>query len=107
MQKVLPGVTPLVSYHPSVSTMPGKLRLNHRLQRFPVLQASQKLAADHEHRNAGDACLLVCVPVLAGTQSLLELQLVQSGFTCQLRQHGDLADVLSLDKECFQEPVVI
>src|SRR5262245_55607325 len=61
------------------------LLLDHRLQRLPVLQAGQYLLADHEHRDAADARLLVGVtqrplvrfPVLPGPQRLLELLLVQ------------------------------
>ena len=89
--------------------------LDHRLQRLPVLQAGQHLLADHEHRHAADARLLVGVsqrplmgfPVLPGPQRLLELLLIQPDLAGQLGQYADVADVLALDEERLQDPVVV
>src|SRR5207302_4494880 len=77
------------------------LLLNHGLQCLPTLQAGQHSAADREHRDPGNArlvvgvpqCSLVGLPVLPGPQGLCELGLVQPDLARQPRQHADVADV--------------
>ena len=95
--------------------VPGQFLLDHSFQGLFVLQTGQHALADDEHRNAVDAGLLVGVlqsplvrlSVLAVPQGLLERLLAQADFAGQLRQHVDLADVLALDEERFQDSAVI
>jgi hypothetical protein len=50
---------------------------------------------------------LMGLPVLPGPQSALGFLPVQPSFTRQPGQHVDPADVLPLDKESLQDPVVV
>jgi hypothetical protein len=73
-----------------------------KIAAWVILQAGQRLTADHEHGHPGDACLLVGVPegllmrlsIFPGPQGLLEPLLVQPDLAGQPGQHVDPADVL-------------
>jgi hypothetical protein len=92
-----------------------QFHLDHRLRRLPVAQAGQHLATDLEQRHGGDAGLFadvphgpaVALPVLAARQRRLEFLLVQADLAGQPGQHIGPADVLSLHKEGFEDPVVV
>src|SRR4051794_35775764 len=94
---------------------PRQLLVDGRLQRLPVLDAAEGQAADNEQRHAAHADLLVGVPedmamrltVLAASHRFLEFLLIESDLASLLRQYANVADVLPLDEECLQDPMVV